>query len=256
MSINVARFNEYFDIVSANTPDLLAEAYRLRYQVLCLEENVPGFERQKYPDGLEWDEYDARSVHSLLRYRPSGEFVGTVRLILSDPTDVNRPFPIEIHAARDFDPGRIDIRRLPRAQMAEISRLVVPRSRRSLTVDITNHYGSREMADRDAAERYHAGEPFFGLLCAVLLMTAQNNVTCWYACMERKLDVLLARLGLQLAPIGPVVEYHGLRQPHMSRVSDVVERIYFARPRMWRLITMNGKLWRHSIRRTEKVRLI
>jgi len=139
MSINVARFNEYFDIVSANTPDLLAESYRLRYRVLCLEESVPGFEKQKYPDGMERDEYDASSVHSLLRYRTTGEFVGTVRLILSDPADVDRPFPIELHAAGDFDPKRIDIRRLPRGQTAEISRLVVPRSLRSLTVDITNH---------------------------------------------------------------------------------------------------------------------
>jgi len=112
------------------------------------------------------------------------------------------------------------------------------------------------MADRDTADRYPSAEPFLGLLCAVLLMTAQNGVTCWYACMERKLNVHLARLGLQLSPIGPLVEYHGLRQPHMSRVSDVVERIYFERPRMWRLLTMNGKLWRHSIRHTDKVRLV
>jgi len=30
------RYNEYFDIVRADTPALLDEAYRLRYQVYCL----------------------------------------------------------------------------------------------------------------------------------------------------------------------------------------------------------------------------
>ena len=67
----VAAFHEYFEIIDANSPELLREVFRLRYQVLCVEQRAPGFEPSNYPDGLESDQYDRHSSHILLRHRPS-----------------------------------------------------------------------------------------------------------------------------------------------------------------------------------------
>src|SRR5512134_3593348 len=78
----VAAFNEYFEVINADSPELLRDVFHLRYQVYCIEQRAPGFEASKYPDEMESDEYDAHSSHILLRHRPSGEFVGTARLIL------------------------------------------------------------------------------------------------------------------------------------------------------------------------------
>ncbi|MGH8603862.1 MAG: hypothetical protein ACREXR_14150, partial [Gammaproteobacteria bacterium] len=70
----VTHFEQYFEILRADTPDLLEQAFRLRYQVYCQEGLLPGFDPLDYPDGLERDVYDYehRSLHCLLRHRPTG----------------------------------------------------------------------------------------------------------------------------------------------------------------------------------------
>ena len=40
----LAHFMKYFEILRADTPALLEEVFRLRYQVYCVEGAVPGFE--------------------------------------------------------------------------------------------------------------------------------------------------------------------------------------------------------------------
>ena len=73
-------YAKWFDVVPATTPEQLAEAYRLRYQVYCVENT---FEQAgQHTDGQEVDEFDNHSVHSLLIHRPTGMVAGTVRLIL------------------------------------------------------------------------------------------------------------------------------------------------------------------------------
>src|SRR5262245_47223004 len=78
-------FGQYFRIVEVASRDLREASYRLRYEVYCVENTflVAG----DYPDGLETDEYDDRSLHALLQHVPSGKFVGTVRLIMPTAGD-------------------------------------------------------------------------------------------------------------------------------------------------------------------------
>ena len=88
-------FEEYFQIVLADTPALRDTVFRLRYQIYCME---TGFERpEDFPDGLEKDAFDGRAVHSLLQHKASGDYAGTVRLVLADPRDKLKPFPVERH---------------------------------------------------------------------------------------------------------------------------------------------------------------
>ncbi|MGH8567684.1 MAG: GNAT family N-acyltransferase, partial [Gammaproteobacteria bacterium] len=96
----LTHFRKYFEILRADTPDLLEEAFRLRYEVYCGEGCLPGFDPLDYPDGLERDiyDYEHRSVHCLLRHRSTGSNAGTVRLVLADPVQPDAPFPIEVAA--------------------------------------------------------------------------------------------------------------------------------------------------------------
>src|SRR6266566_3725494 len=107
----------YFDIVRANTPRLLDEVYRLRYQVYCIEK---GFEDPAaHPDARETDIDDDRSVHALLVYRPTGAYAGTVRVILPSDGEPRRPLPTRrILASQGFTLAA-------RGAMAEISRFLV-----------------------------------------------------------------------------------------------------------------------------------
>ena len=43
-------FHEHFEIVIADTASLKETVFRMRYQKLCIEMNVPGYEPSLYPD--------------------------------------------------------------------------------------------------------------------------------------------------------------------------------------------------------------
>lgn len=74
-------FKDHFEIVVADTPELLEKVFRIRYQVLCVEKRLPGFDPALYKDGLEKDSYDRHSSHVLIKFIPSGQFIGTVRFV-------------------------------------------------------------------------------------------------------------------------------------------------------------------------------
>ena len=103
----LAHFTRYFEILRADTPALLEQVFRLRYAVYCQEGCLPGFDPVDYPDGLERDiyDYEHRSVHCLLRHRPTGSNAGTVRLVLADPVQPDALFPIEVAAGGAHRPG-------------------------------------------------------------------------------------------------------------------------------------------------------
>jgi N-acyl amino acid synthase of PEP-CTERM/exosortase system len=64
----VVRFDTYFRAVSADTRELIDKAFALRYQVYCLERQFEDPSQQSA--GLESDEFDRHSVHSLVFHRP------------------------------------------------------------------------------------------------------------------------------------------------------------------------------------------
>ena len=125
MSDAYESFQKYFEIVMADTPELIEAVYRIRYQVLCVQNTFPDMNAADYPDKLEKDEYDNHSCHALLRFRASGNFIGAVRLILYDPSQPHKLFPVELNT--QLDPELCDIKSLRREQIAEISRSVVIR---------------------------------------------------------------------------------------------------------------------------------
>src|SRR5579864_9641579 len=113
----VGCYAQYFDILRADTPELLDEAYRLRYQVYCIEH--PFENPAEHRNGREMDIDDDRSVHALLRHRRSGAFAGTVRVILPTPGEPQRLLPMQRVLASQQS-GLIDC--FPRATTAEVSR--------------------------------------------------------------------------------------------------------------------------------------
>jgi N-acyl amino acid synthase of PEP-CTERM/exosortase system len=232
-----AAFHEYFEIVIADAPVLLNQVFNLRYQVLCVENEYPDVDASSYPDQLERDEYDDRSLHLLLRHRPSNTFVGTTRLIFS--IDADQKFPVELHT--QFYPIDANMN-VPRKQAVEISRFVILSKFFRRKDDLNFMAGnSAKPLERDGRRRFP--HPMLGLAVGVIQLCAKNNIYHWFSAMNPALNRLLGFYGMQLNPIGPLVNYHGLRRPYYVCLLDVLERMHANHRDIWELVTDNGRIW-------------
>ncbi|MBV8591629.1 MAG: GNAT family N-acetyltransferase, partial [Acetobacteraceae bacterium] len=109
---------ERFTVQLANTPELIREAHRLRYQVYCVEnEYLDG-------DGFEVDEFDFHSHHVILKDNATGQMVGTVRLVLWQQDAPEASFPMQ-----EVIP--VSLRHyVPLRTTAEVSRFAISKERR------------------------------------------------------------------------------------------------------------------------------
>lgn len=233
----VIAFNEYFEIVNANSPELLRDVFHLRYQVLCIEQRVPGFEAANYPMEMESDDYDRHSSHILLRHRPSGDFVGTVRLILPDPLNPGKTFPMEQYT--QFDPALFDINKLSRQHTGEISRLVIVRrfARRRDEPLRTSENGTWV-----PTKQRRFPHPMLALVVGIVRMSAEHHITQCFSAMDPSLNRLLGPFGLQFDPVGPLTNHHGLRRPYYIDLLKMLDRTYVNHNHIWELITDYGKV--------------
>lgn len=238
----VSAFDEYFELIPVDTPALRSVAHRLRFDVYSKEIRLPGFEAWRFPDQQEIDDYDAHSVQSLLRHKPTSRWVGVVRLVLPSPSGFDKPFPVEHFAAESIDSERIAT--LPRHKTGEISRLILTSEFRRRRGEASTRYGNSKAIDFADRRRRHFPHPLLGLMVGTMRMSVEHGITHWLAGMEPRLNRMLERFGLQLTAIGPEIEYHGLRRPYLGCVSDVMENAYFTNRAVWDLLSDHGRLYR------------
>ena len=233
-------YQKMFQGVIADTPQLQLEAQRLRYQVYCLERNFedPG----QNPGGVERDEYDDHSVHALLLHRDSGSFVGTVRLILHKPGAREGSLPFHKLCQ---DPRLRDPDFLPFETMAEFSRLAISKSFRRRGGD--GIYGKVSGLEDIAVDpRRVIPHITLGLMTMALQVGITYGIECVCAVAEPPLLRLLARFGIVFKSLGPLVNYHGLRQPCYEMAAPLLARIEAERPDIWEVVTDRGRLWKGS----------
>lgn len=236
-------FNEYFEVIPTDTPELLEQAFRLRYRSYCIEDRVPDFEAEKYPDGLEFDKYDQRSVQCLLRQKEMGFLVGVVRLVLHDPDNEEALFPVEEYAGQYFDDNVFQRQDLPRSRTAEISRLCILSEYRLRKDELNSLYGNIDGLRHSGKDRRQFPHPILGLMVAIMRMSVQNGITHWYAGMDPKLNKRLSMLGLDLTRIGPIVSYHGQRRPYIGVIEKVMKIAYASHRDIWGLLTDEGSIY-------------
>jgi N-acyl amino acid synthase of PEP-CTERM/exosortase system len=81
-----------------------------------------------------------------------------------------------------------------------------------------------------------------GLINGTVRMSVEHGVTEWFAVMEPSLLRLLAKYGIYFSPIGPMVNYHGMRQPCYVIFEKMLGRVRKERIDVWEFITENGRL--------------
>ena len=202
-----------FEIVVAKTDDELDEVFRLRYQVYCLER---GFEPAV--GGREIDRFDGNASHVLIRHQESRQAVGTARLVLPVGGDNGIEMPIDQICDAPL------LRRLPRDRTAEISRFAL--SKRYRTEGGATGSLLRLMLTK-----------------AILALSGQIGLTHWCALMDPCLLRLLRASAIHFEPVGPLVEYHGFRQPAFASIGDMLRRGEREQPLIWDFVTEGGTLW-------------
>jgi N-acyl amino acid synthase of PEP-CTERM/exosortase system len=221
------RFQSQFEVLPANTLERVRIAQRIRYQVYCIEHS---HEKADDPDGEEMDEFDSHAAQSLLIHRNSKMPLGTVRLILPKPDALKRSFAVQRvmgkAALREFQT-------LPLHTTGEVSRFSISRQFRRM---------ASLSQDGSHAALLGCSAPLMrlGLIQALVRMSREHGITHWCAAMEPTLLRMLSAMAIRFQPIGPLVEYHGLRQPAYCVLSEVLDAVKAERPAFWTILTQNS----------------
>jgi len=221
-----AGFSRYFRVQPAVDEASRRAVYRIRHLVYCEE---LGYEPLR-DDGLESDAFDPQSVHCLLQSVATGEYVGCVRLVLTNPADRHAKLPFEALCGDSLDRATVDPDRMNRAQIAEVSRLAVIARYRRRRGEQQVPLGIDE-SDFGTPDRPRFPYIAAGLYLAILAQARRHGIETLFMLTERRLAKHLGRLGVALTRIGSPIEHRGLRHPSMMRVSDVIDGFsFFVRP--------------------------
>jgi N-acyl amino acid synthase of PEP-CTERM/exosortase system len=216
-----SHFSQYFSIYVANTPALKEGVFRIRYQVYCEE---LGYEPlDKFPDQLEKDAYDSRSIHCILQHKPTGIYAGCVRLVLSDPNDPEAKFPFENICTDHL----INFKEKPRAHFGEVSRLAVISKFRKREGEQKNPVGLIMFDEKKKEKEENTEQRRFPVIALSLYLASTSlgiDLGLDYAItlMEPRLARHLKMSGLIGRPIGQVIDFHGKRGPFAMEKQEVL----------------------------------
>ena len=207
----IALAKSEFEIIPADTNVLRHEAYRLRYQVYCVENDFLGG-----ISGLEMDEYDAHAQHMILCHRQSGKIVGTVRLVLPRPDRPEASFPMLRFCDRSFT------KELCLMHCGEGSRFAISRHRLSAT-----------------RSTLHVLRLW--LIQGVVRMSIEAGHSHILAILDPRLLRLFRMNGINFRGLGPLVDYHGMRQPAFIETATMFEEVRSTHPEIWDVMTDGGR---------------
>lgn len=227
------RYGATFRTVRVQTTEQQQASFRLRYEVYCVENHFLRIEDN--PGGLETDNYEGQSLHTLLVHRASEAIVGTVRLVTPVETSARAPLPL-------YEVCPEAMAKVPLHRTAEISRLAVSKSfRRRKGDDLYGRFLTRAELEGDA--RRFLPHLMLGLLQAVVEMASETGMDHICAIMDPALLRLLARFGIHFTMIGKPIEYHGLRQPCYSDLGKLLAHVERTRFDVWEILTDRGNFW-------------
>lgn len=218
-------FNKYFEVILADTEESKKAHYSIRYQVYCEE---MGFEnKDDFPEQMEHDEYDDRSVHFIVRDKMSGQWLGAMRLIYKQDSLL----PIEQSCKLKEKIGYSEF-----SGAVELSRLCLIKEARRGIKDIDPPHGidanSNLMRDSDKITSLPQRNKLnrmiiWGLIHAASEYCSVNNIPHWYFMTTAALARVLRRGGLNLIGMGDPCMHKGERFPFkMNAIETYQSKIW------------------------------
>jgi N-acyl amino acid synthase of PEP-CTERM/exosortase system len=183
-----------------DSPDLMEQSFRLRYQVYCCERNFLPVDA--YPDGRESDEFDRHSVHVGV-LDAWDDLAATARVV--SLTKAGPGFPLFQHCRIFADEAELLD---PDNNVVEISRLSMSRRYRRRP---QNGVPERRDVRRQA---------FLTLLKGIYQASKRMNATHWLAATEKSLQRLVEQYGFPFRVIGPETNYGGPVAPYLMNLAE------------------------------------
>ena len=213
------RFLQAFELTPALDEASREQVFRIRHDVYCRD---LGWEPIR-DDGREVDEFDAHSLHCLLRTRGEAAPFGCTRLILARPDEPGHPLPFEDSCRGVLDRKLADPQEMPRLSLCEVSRLAVCKGfrRRKGEEAVAAPVGDDDFAPRDGEDRF----PFIpiSLYLGVVAIARHLDIEHLFVLTEPRLARHFARLGFPIRTIGGPIEHHGIRVPSLLSSSQLVQ---------------------------------
>jgi N-acyl amino acid synthase of PEP-CTERM/exosortase system len=196
---------DQLEILVARNPSDKALAYHLRYLVYCVEHQFEDI--AQFPDEMEIDEFDDRSIQCLIMHKTSKQALAGVRLVC--PQDEHFMGSLLIHqVCKDL---RItDPEFFPKATTAEVSRFFIYRKA------VENIKYEWPASDKKLFENI-----FVNLIIAISQLCLEKNITHLCAVLDQRLFVFLNRLGFKFEKLGALVDFRGLRQPCFAKTANL-----------------------------------
>ncbi len=211
-------FINYFQPVIASNNALRLQAHRIRYDVYCAELAL----ESGSPNNLEADEFDAYSLHYLLKHKASNQYVGTMRMVLPPPNRPDLLIPLEKYCLDAVDRSIMDIKKLSRGSFAEVSRLAVVRSFRRRAGDFCRIKDGQEKTQCVSKNRSYSVKIddrrqspniAVGLYLIAASLFVLKKLDYIFIMINPGLVKALNSTGLYFEQMGDAVDYHGMRAP-------------------------------------------
>ncbi|MGZ8162239.1 MAG: PEP-CTERM/exosortase system-associated acyltransferase [Methylobacter sp.] len=211
-------FDDHFEFFLADTDESKEIHYSIRYQVYCEE---MGFEnKDDFPLEQEFDEYDNHSTHFIVRHKPTGHWVGAMRLIFKN----GQPLPLERHCTVDEFIGKNHSE-----ESVELSRLCFVKEVRRRFNDVDPPHGiiddRREFEETHNVKLLHNHHCknrsiIWGLLRVAAEYGYRNNIQNCFFLTTNALAKIIRKSGLKMLNIGEPCYYNGERFPFKMDVTE------------------------------------
>jgi N-acyl amino acid synthase of PEP-CTERM/exosortase system len=214
---------------------MIQDVHALRYAVYCKEKGF--LDAKNYPDGREQDVYDDYSVN-FAAYSKTGEIVGTVRMVIPKP---GQRFPYQ-----DFCEPFPSVVLPPVGKTAEISRLIItPQMREqadksefgfsSLLSRLARRGGARQQKPEytyvaPAVDLSTSPRLLLGMFRKMYRYSKENEITHWYASMERPLARMLTRMHFSFHQISAQVDYYGPVSLYLANIEELERTLEATNP--------------------------
>lgn len=202
-----SNFEQYFEIVYADTDLLKSEAFRIRHKVYCEEMAWEPLQS----NGEETDVFDDYSHHCLIRHKRSKQFVGTVRLVAPPAVRPRLPLPVEDSYVHTLSKPQLAPDSFAAGVSGEISRVCVLADFRRRKGERATPYVVNDFRMEDDEELRNYPKIGMGLYLAAVAMARLLMHSHLYIMADVRLQQSLYSLGLPFEQIGEEVNYHGSR---------------------------------------------
>ncbi len=216
-------FKKYFEIVPAHSETLKNEAFRVRHDVYCKDLK---FESEQTNE-LETDEYDAQSLHLLIRNVTTKEFIGCTRIVLPNQDNPKLLLPFEKICDGAIDQSILESFELTRINVAEVSRLAVISRYRRRKSDPIKSPVSISKEDYGSANQPRFPYIPIGLFMGTIELAQLNGIDYIFMLTERRLADHFKKLGANLQFIGEPIEHRGKRLPSILNINETIKEMRF-----------------------------